>query len=81
MTPLSRGRLGEAGSGWAWPAGSGCGASLSRGRLSRGRLCSYKGRRGYHIVMHHLPPTRQMPASFPFDPKVWACGYACAKPS
>jgi hypothetical protein len=37
----------------------------------------YKGRRGYHIVMHHLPPSAQMPASFPFDPKVWACGYAC----
>ena len=37
----------------------------------------YKGRRGYHIVMHHLPPSAQMPASFPFDPAVGACGYAC----
>ena len=37
----------------------------------------YKGRRGYHIVMHHLPPSRERPASFPFDRTVWACGYAC----
>jgi len=37
----------------------------------------YKGRRGYHIVMHHLPPNPLQPASFPFDPKVWACDYDC----
>ena len=37
----------------------------------------YKGRRGFHMVMHHLPPTGQRPASFPFDPEIWSCGYAC----
>eukprot|EP00662_Eupelagonemidae_sp_cell21_P021220 gene21220-39038_t len=34
----------------------------------------YKGR---HVVMHHLPPSPQRPASFPFNRSVWACGYAC----
>ena len=27
--------------------------------------------------MHHLAPSPQMPASFPFDRRVWSCGYAC----
>jgi hypothetical protein len=34
----------------------------------------YKGRRGFHIVMHHMPPNEKRPASFPYNETAWDCG-------
>jgi hypothetical protein len=34
----------------------------------------YKGRRGWHIVTHAMPPSPKRPSSFPFNRSSWPCG-------
>ena len=34
----------------------------------------YRGRRGWHLVAHHMPPGPKRPASFPYNSSIWTCG-------
>ena len=56
-----------------WPRClSGRGVLISPCLLNFGLACS--GRRGWHMVMHHMPPSDKRPASFPYNRSAWACG-------